>query len=149
MLKQDALDLGRRDPLARDLEHIIRPTAVGKIAGFVLGIGIAGVHPVAQHGLGRLLGIVPVRGGPGLAPNQQATHLADSHRLPAFIYNFGLIAGNRASAGAGPVIVQTVGNKNMQHFGRANSVQNRQAGVLLPAPEHFGRQGLAGRDTGA
>src|ERR1044071_2937891 len=85
MADEAVLDLDRRAPDAAHLQHVVAAAVVDEVTVFVLAIGVAGVEPAIDHGLGGLLRVVPVvLGGPPRA-KPQASALAFAHRLAVLV----------------------------------------------------------------
>src|SRR2546428_2309590 len=76
MLQQTVLHFLRRQPLARYLEQVVGPAAVGEIAIDVAPDHIARDVPLAQKSLLRLLHLLPVAQGARGTAHPQGTHFA-------------------------------------------------------------------------
>src|SRR5437879_8462026 len=85
MLQQTVLHFLRRQPLARYLEQVVGPAAVGEIAIDVAPDHIARDVPLAQKSLLRLLHLLPVAQGARGAAHPQGTHFAVGQLAPRVI----------------------------------------------------------------
>ena len=150
MALQHALDLERRHIHAGDLEHVVAAAAVDEIAVVVLDIFVARAGPVAEKGRARLLAVVPIHHCAGRPAYLQLTHLAaPGDDLAIVVDQAKVVAGDRPAAGAVFHVARTIAEVDVQHFGRADAVENVDAITLAPASADVRRQRLAGRDAAA
>src|SRR5262249_50301717 len=68
---QRAFDFYRRDPLARDAEHVVGPAGVPEVAVVVHRVFVAGEEPAASHAIGGEVAAIPVAGGSASAGDEQ------------------------------------------------------------------------------
>ena len=146
---QRFLHLKRGDPDTADLQHLIAAALEAKVAVGIAGVGVAGVGPFTLKRAPRLDALVPVALGRAVAADDQFAGFAVRHRPVMFIDNAGFVTWNRLAAGAIADIVRTVADEDMQHLGRADTVQNIDADHRLPSCADIGRQRLARRDAAA
>src|SRR5579883_2299182 len=146
---QRGLDLDGRNPLAADLEHVVRAPGVPVVAIGILVILIAGMNPVPGDGIFGLLMLVPIIGRDAVPANQQIANLALLHRVAVLIGNQGLVAGNQLAGAAGTDLVGPIADKDMQNLGAADAVEDDHVELILPAAQDLARQGLACRDADA
>src|SRR5215471_2185627 len=134
MRNEGRLDLERRYPHAVDLEHVVGAPAVVIVAVGVAQILVAGMRPFADEGAAALRALVPV----AFAIGELALVLVDDlHVVPRH-----RLAGRSVADVAGPVA-----QKGLQHFGRAEPIENVDADDRAPAFAEMGGQRLAGRNT--
>src|SRR5437667_271019 len=90
MLQQTVLDFLRRQPLARHLEQVVGPAAVGEITVGVAPDHIARDVPLSQKSLLRLLHLLPVADRARAAAHPQGAHLAVGQLAPRVIAHLDL-----------------------------------------------------------
>jgi hypothetical protein len=147
VLAKPRLDLDWRAPDAADLEHVIVAPAVNVITVVVPQEGIAGAKPAVDHGTAGALRIVSVVFRRGVTADDELPAFALPHRLAVFANDPGLIAGNDASAGAGPQVIGAVGDEVVERLGLANTVEDHGTGERLPLSQDVGGQRLATRNA--
>ncbi len=91
--------------------------------------------------------IVPVAGGARRPADLQLSHLALLCRVAALVHQAQLVARHRFARGAVAQVARPVGEEDVQHLGRPDSVQDLQPGPLLPALRDLRREGFPGRDA--
>ena len=147
MLDERRLDFGRRDPLPRDLEHVVAAALVGEIAVGVDVVLVAGDVPVAlERGL-RLLVLVPVVGGARVTGNPEVSRLSPTELFAIVVDDLRAIAGNRCAARAALRLARVVRDEDVQHLRRTDPVKDLEAEAGLPLLEQRLRQGFAGAHT--
>src|SRR5262249_45547374 len=135
MALQHALHLERRDVHARDLEHVVAPAAVDEVAVLVDDVFVAGARPFADEGGARLLAIVPVHNRAGRSALLQLAHLARLIDRPAVVVDkTDVVARHRVAARSIFDLTGPIAEKDVQHFGRAETVENVDAVTFAPAP---------------
>ena len=82
----------------------------------------------------------PVERQRAVAFHVQVTRLAVGDRVAPVVEDLQLVSGHRFAARAGAHIMRTVGAVDVQHLGRADAVEDRQAERLLPPAPDLGRQ---------
>jgi len=147
MRAQRAFDLERRDIVAADLHHVVAASAIDKKAVLVFEIFVARAGPFPQKGRARLLAIVPIHDGAGRPAHLQFADLALLHQRAGVVHELDVIAWNRLAGGAVFDLAGPVRQVGLEHFGRAEAVENVDPVALAPAPADMRRQGLAGRDA--
>ena len=148
MFDQSLLDLKGAYPNARDLEHIIRATAVDITSILREFVFVASARPFPFEGRARFFTLVPVVRRRGVSPHQQLTNTPHRHISTIVIHQSHVIAGNRCARGAVFHITWPVGQEDVQHFCRANAVHNINAPDPFPLATNLCGQGLACGNTG-
>src|SRR5260370_9848147 len=115
MRDQHRFDLGRRDPLAARLDHVVRSAAVDVIALGVLKVLVAGEGPSAAECGEALLPVVPITGRAARTAHFQLAELAALHRSIFLVDDRKLVARNRLAGGAVANVVRTKATENWQH----------------------------------
>lgn len=140
------LDLDRRHPDAAHLEHVVRAAAVGVVAVLVEGVLVAAARPGAMEGVLGLLALVPVHERRGRAADLELAELARlGDDVALVIEEAHLVAGNRLAGRAVAHLAGAIGEEDVQHFGRADAVQDLDPGALGPALAEIGGKRFAGR----
>src|SRR6516165_9385992 len=146
---QCRLDLGGRDIHAADLQHVVAAAAIDVIAVLILEILVAGARPYAVEGRPAAFTVIPVEGGAGRAADQEVADFAARYRPALLVDDSERVTGDRLAGRAVAHLARPVAEKNVQHLGRANAVENVDSEPCRPAPADFMRQGFAGRDAAA
>src|SRR5690606_15180609 len=133
VLDEDVLHFDGRDVLAAYLDHVVAATGIGVIALLVAHVLVATLDPVAQERGARLVAVVPIHEGCAGAPDVEVADGAARHRLAVFVAQLDFVAGNRLARGAVAQVVFAVGEKDVQHFGRSDTVENATAELLREA----------------
>src|SRR5436309_4277746 len=84
VLQQTVLDFLRREPLARHLEQVVGPTAVGEVAVGGATHHVAGHVPLSPEPLLGLIHLLPIADRARVAAHPQRTHLAVG-QLPTLV----------------------------------------------------------------
>ena len=90
-----------------------------------------------------IIGKISAAGRPAYC---KPAYLALRHLVHILINHFCFITGNRFACAGCAVVSKPVGDENMQHFGCANTVQNRFSSFGEPHIIHRFWQRLTGRD---
>src|SRR5207247_4131745 len=129
-------------------QHVVGAAAVGVVALLVHAVLVAAAGPRALEGVFRAFPLVPVHERAGRPANLQLAQFArPSDHVALVVDQPHLVSRHRLAGAAIPYFARTVGEKDMQHLGRADAVQNLDAGALGPALADVGRQRLASRGT--
>src|ERR1700693_1733906 len=149
MAAERRLDLRGRDIEAGDSQHVVGAAGVDEVAVLVLPEFVAAPEPAADKGRAALLAIVPVVRRARRPAHLELADLAPPYRSSLLVYQPQLVAGNGLPGRAVAHISRPGADEHVQHLGRADALQDVDAGPLFPTPAHVGRQGLAGRDAQA
>ena len=148
MLDQHRLDLGRSDPLAADLEHVVGASEVGVVAVLGLDVHVAGLEPLAVEALAGRIGAAPVAGRRGGARDPELARRARGHVVAGLVAETDAVARPppcRDDPGRQrPGRFETV---DVGHLGRADPVEDLDAEALAEAREQLRRERLAGGDA--
>ena len=109
-------------------------------------VGVAGVVPAALHVVAPGAG----RRGSGSRSGPSPRAGRSCRRAPAWPSSSttrGAVAGHGHAGGAGPRVRLVGGDEDVQHLGRADAVDDLDAGRLLPERARGGGQRLAGGDA--
>src|SRR5262249_22948346 len=118
-----------------------------EIAVVVLSKSVAGDVPAVAHI--RILPLVGEITAASRAADDELADFAARRFLEILADDLGLVAVHRLSGRARRGVAEPVGNKNVQHLGRTDAVENRLASFCSPFLEYRPRQGFAGRDSNA
>ena len=140
------LHLGRGDIVARRDDHVVGAGEVPEIAVLVLAVGVAGDVPAVDDIIG--LPLVVEIAAAGRALDREPAG-AVRHRPVVLVENRRDIAGHGLAGRAGADVLARGGDEDVHHLGRADAVDDGEAGRVLPGMPGRGRQMLAGRDAGA
>src|ERR1700685_3820465 len=110
---------------------------------------IAGKYPAVLLHARSKLGNLPILGESAVALHPQVSNLAVRNRCARFVNYSRFIAGNLATASSGTRLAGPCREKNVQHFGGADTVQNFDSEAFAKALENLRGQGFAGRDGDA
>src|SRR6516225_674216 len=146
---EHTLDLERRDPDARYLEHVVGTAAVVVIAALADAVLIAGVGPFAAERAPRLLALQPVVLCRRRALDDELADLALRHGSAVIVEQVRLVAGHRSAGRAVSHPSRAVGDKDVQHLGRADAVNDLATDFCLPAVADLLGQCLASRGAQA
>ena len=145
MLKQAALDLGRREPLSRHLEQLVGPPAVGEVAVRVPPDQVAGHHPFPAKAALTLVELLPVAQRPRAAPHPQMTDRPVGHLLALLIRHLDLEPRHHLAQRAPPHPPRTIGEEDVPLLRGAESVEQRDVEGAVPPGVQLLRQTLARR----
>ena len=123
-----------------DLQHVIAAAGIHEAAVAALDVLVAGARPRAEKSAARPFAVVPVAGGAARTGDLQLALLAAGHEIAFIVHQPNGVAGHRTPGGAVPHLARPIGDENMQHFRRADAVQDVDAEAPLPAaPDIFGQ----------
>ena len=130
MGQQAVLHLRPADVVAGGDDHVVGARLVKKIAVGIHQVGVAGDVP-AMADIGGLARIVQIAAAGG-AFHRQSPHAARRQGLAVRVKDAGAITGDRLAGGAGANFVLGMRNEDVQHFSGADTVDDANAGGLLP-----------------
>ena len=144
MLRECRLDLKWTDIDAADFDHVIASTTVGVTAVFVSNVLVAALGPGALEGFPCLLPTTPVQQSRTRPLNVEIPEFPVGHGGTVFVAQFNRIARHRPACRPVAHALGSVGEKNMQHLSRPDTVQDIDGKVTLEALAQFSRKRLAG-----
>ena len=147
MPQQRVLHFHRRNPHARDFQHVVCAPAVVVITVGIAKEFVAGDHPVAALRAHRQFGNSPIFRKSARAAHPQSADFAVTHRFSRVIHNFDFVPGHRKTAATRLAFPGNARYENMQHFRGADSVEDLDSKLPLPGIENFRGQCLAGRNA--
>src|SRR5258706_571083 len=147
MRDESGFDLGGRDVDARDLQHVVGAPAVYVVAVPVQAVLVAALRPASHESAAAFLVIVPIACSARRPADLQLSHLSLLCRVAALVHQAQLVARHRFARGAVAQVARPVGEEDVQHLGRPDSVQDLQPGPLLPALRDLRREGLPRPDA--
>src|SRR5438094_51438 len=107
----------------------------GVVALLVHAVLVAAAGPRALESALRALALVPVHESAGRPANLQLAQFArPSDRVALVVDQPHLVSRHRLAGRAIPYFARTVGEEDVQHLGRADAVEDLDAGALGPAP---------------
>ena len=139
MRDEGALDVERRDPDSRHLKHVIGAPAVKVIPAIADTVFVACVRPLAAKRAPGFFPLQPVALSGAWPANDKLADFPGSDRSAIIVQQLCVIAGHRRARGAVANLARPVGDKNVQHLGRADAVNDFNADLLLPAFANFFR----------
>ena len=145
MRGEGGLDLERRHPDARHLEHVI-----GTPAALVITVGIADVFvsrigPRAHEGALALGALVPVALGGRRPADHKFADLPFAEFAAVLVEDARRVARHRLAGRAVAQVARPIAEKDMQHLGRPDAIEDLDSDDVAPALADVGRQRLAGR----
>ena len=144
MLRERRLDFEWTDIDAADFDHVIASATVGVTAVFVSNVLVAALGPGALEGFLCLLPITPVEQSRTGPLNVEIPELPVGHGGTMFVAQFNRIPRHWPASRPVAHALWSVREKNVQHLGRPDTVQNIDAKVTLEAFSQFSRERLAG-----
>src|SRR5690349_19533247 len=102
MFDQRRLNFDRRDPLARNTEHVVGTPGIPEVSVFIGPVLIAGMKPLATHSLRAQLGPIPIARRRAFAVYQQIAGHTLPDVPPFLIHDPELVARDRLTRAAGP-----------------------------------------------
>src|SRR5882757_11004611 len=144
---ESGFDLGGRNVDARDLQHVVRTPAVYIVAVPVQAVLVTALRPASHEGAAAFLVVVPVAGGARRPADLQLSHFALLYRVAVLVHQAQLVARHRFARGAVAQVARPVGEEDVEHLGRSDSVQDLKPGPLLPPLRDLRRERLPGRDA--
>ena len=143
--EQRLLDLGPGDVVAGRDDHVVAARLEPEVAVGVADVGVAGDIPAVLHVVP--LALVGQVTASGRAPDREPPGLAVGNRVAAGVQDRRPVAGDGLAGRAGPDVTVGGGDEHVQHLGRADAVDDRDAGGLVEFLPHRLRQVLARRDA--
>src|SRR4029077_11493740 len=126
-------------------DHVVAACLVPEVAVGVADVGVAGDVPAVLYVIP--LALVGQVAAAGRALDGEPPGLAVGHLHAVLVQDRRAVAGDGRAGRAGPDIAVGGGDQNVQNLGRADAVDDGQAGGLAEVlPGRF-RQVLAGRDA--
>ena len=145
MLEQRVFNLRPGHVVARRDDHVVIARLVEKVIVGVLHEGVAGVVPAVFDVIA--LALVLQIAAAGRADHRQPANGAARHFRTVVIDHFGGVTGNDLADGTRAHIVGRRGNEDMKHLGRADAVDDLDAGRVFPELAGGVRQAFAGADA--
>ena len=145
MLHQRGLDLEGRHIDAAHFQHVVAAARVGVVAIGVAAVFVAAFQPLAAKGVARLHAVVPVHQRRARPLDEQVADFAIGHRLAVLAAQFDFVAGHGLAGAAVADVVGSVGQKDVQHLGRAEPIDDVRTKVRLEALRDLRRKRLARR----
>jgi hypothetical protein len=139
------LHFERRNPDAADLEHVVRAPAIGVAGVSIASIFVAGARPLALECRTALDPLVPIAVARRGTAHIEFADLAVRNRLHPVVEQPQFIAGHRLARRAIDDVAGRIGEEDMQHFGRADAIENIDAETRAPRLADMFRQRLASR----
>src|SRR5262249_20244153 len=143
MLEQRRLHFRAGDVVAGRHDHVVGARLVPEVAVGIHDVGIAGYVPAVLHVLALAVvgGIAP----PGRAAPGEAADGVGREILAFGVAHARLVARHRLAGRARANLVLGGADEDVQHFGRADAVEDLDAGGGEPGVERRLGQGFAGR----
>ena len=138
MRQQGGLDLGTGDVVAGRNDHVVGARLVPEIAVGIHQIGVAGDVPAVLHVLA--LARVGEIAASGRSAHGQAADRAGRHLVAVVVDDARLVARHRPAGRAGADRVLGRADEDVQHLGRADAVEDLDAGCVQPGVEGRLRQ---------
>ena len=149
MLGQSGLDFEGGDIDAADFEHVIAAARIGVAAVGVLDILVTALDPDALEGFIRFGAVAPIHQRCAGALDVKVADFARRYRLTVLVAQLDAVARHWPAGAAVAYLARTIRQEDMQHFGRADAVDDVNAEMLGEALAQIGGQGLAGRGAQA
>ena len=143
MAEERILHFDRRNPHARDLQHVVGAAAVAIITVGIAQKLIAGDDPAAPFRASGKFRNPPILRERAGAAHPKVADLAHGGLGARVINNLCVIARYWKAAASRFALARPAGDEHVQHLGRANPVQNFQASRSFPTVENLCRQGFA------
>ena len=138
MVKQRILDLRAADVVAGGNDHVVGPRDIPEIAVGILAVTVARQIPAVDDVAALPLLVVEVFAA-GRPPCREQAFAGRLQDVAGLVHNTGLVAGDRRAGRAGPDVVALGRNENVDHFRRAQAIDDPDPGC---GPECLeGRQG--------
>src|ERR1700704_524467 len=143
---QGRLDFEWRDPHAAHLEHVVRAAAIMIITIGIAQILVAGVGPFTREGATALGALIPVAFARCRPTHDEFTDLAVRHfKAVVLVHDLQIVAGDRLSGRSIAQVVWPVAQVGLEHFCRADAIDDIDAARGAPALAELYRQSLTGR----
>src|SRR5438093_423059 len=147
MLHERGLDLGRRDPLPRYLEHVVAAPLIGVVAVLIEVVLVACDVPLSfERGL-RLLVLVPVVRRTRVPGDPQISGLALVQVRAVIVDDLRAVPRHGRAARASLRFSRVVRDEDVQHLGGADAVEYFEPETVLPLIEERFRKRLSGADA--
>src|SRR5882762_8615530 len=143
--QQRVLHLHRRNPHARNFQHVVRASAVVVVTVRITKELIAGHHPRSAFRACRQFGNPPILRKRARATHPEIADLAVTHRFSRVIHDLDFVTRHGKTATPWLAFSGNTRNENMQHLRRANSVEDLDSELPLPRVENLRGQRFAGR----
>src|ERR1700730_15963290 len=127
MRDQNAFDFGGAQPEAVDFENVVGAAGVPEVAVFVLVVFVARAEPAAYKSLLGFFVFVPVAGTSRVSFDQEIANFVGRDGVSIFVDDFGFIARDDFSAGAGLGFAGAIGDDHLQSFRGAERIENFDA----------------------
>src|SRR5262249_18390274 len=132
------------------LEHVIRAAAVMVITIGIAPILVAGVGPFAREGATALGALIPVAFARRRPTHDELTDLAVwDFEAVVLVHDLQIVAGDRLPGRSITQVVWSVAQEGLEHFCRADAVDDVDAAGGAPALAELCRQSLTGRHAQA
>src|SRR5208282_2199476 len=126
--EQCLLDLGPGDVVAGRDDHVVAARLEPVVAVGITDVGVAGNVPAVPHVVA--LALVGQVAAAGRALDGEPSGLAVGYLVAVLVQDPGPVAGDGLTGRAGPDVAVGGGDEHVQHLGRADAVDDRQAGGL-------------------
>src|SRR5712692_1802568 len=138
--QQCILHFHRRHPHARDFQHVVGAPAVVIVAVGIAKKFIASHYQIAAQRARRQFGNPPVFRKGACSANPETSNFAGGNGFSIVIHDLHLVTGHGETAASWFAFSGNARNKNVQHFCRANSVEDFDCELALPRIENFSGQ---------
>ena len=145
MREQRRLDLGAGDVVAGGDDHVVGARLVEEVARLVHEVGIAGDVPAVLHVI--LLALICQVAAAGRSLHRELADDAGLAWPPFLIEHRRAIAGDGIAGGAAAHALGRMRDEDVHHLGRADAVDDLDAGRPLEQLARRIGQRLAGRDA--
>src|SRR5215470_3875192 len=115
--------------------------------GGLAHILVAGMGPFADEGAAALRALVPVAFAGGGPAHHELADIAIRELAPVLVDDLHVVSRHRLAGRSVADVAGPVAQKRLQHFGRAEPVENVDADDRAPAFAEMGGQRLASRNT--
>ena len=133
--------------VAGGYDHVVGTRGEVEAPLFVLDESVAGQVPAVANIVA--LPVIREIATAGWPTNCEAPDIATRHLVHIVIDDPRFIAHHRAPGRSRRVVIKTVRNEDVEHFGGADTVQHRLARFALPFFEDRGRQRFSGGNSNA
>src|SRR5262249_35823954 len=142
VLEQRRLYFGTRDVVARRNDHVVGARLVPEIAVGIHEVSVAGDVPAVLHVL--VLAFAGEIAAPGRPAHGEAADGVGRNLLALGVDHARLVTRHRLAGGARANLAFGRADEDVQHFGRADAVEDLDAGRGEPGVERRLGQGFAG-----
>src|ERR1700674_65384 len=147
MAEQRVLHFNRRNPHTRDFQHVVRAAAVVEVAVRIAQKFVARHNPFAALCTCGQIRNFPISFERAFAAHPEISDFATGHGFSRIVNNFCIVARDGKTAAPRLAFPWPTGNKHVQHFRRANPVEDLDPESTLPAPEDLSGQGFSSRNA--